>query len=139
MANKLKNCSGCGRLYLDTGVGICPDCQQKELDAEDMVAAYVRENQGCTVAEVCAATGISEKIIRRMIRQGRFSNIPGVEFRYPCARCGEMIDHGDYCFSCQRQITADLVAQQQKAMANAAARKTAGMYSMDIRSGKKIT
>lgn len=136
MANKLKNCPGCGRLYIDSGSGICPDCYQKELEAEETVAAYVREHQGATVAEVCEATGISERVVRRMIRQGRFANIPGANFQYPCIKCGAMIDHGDYCSTCQRQVTADLVAQQ-KAIINAAARKTAGMYSMDRREERK--
>lgn len=136
MANKLKNCPGCGRLYIDSGSSICPDCYQKELEAEETVAAYVREHQGATVVEVCEATGISERVVRRMIRQGRFANIPGVNLQYPCVKCGAMIDHGDYCSACQRQVTADLVAQQ-KAIIDAAARKTAGMYSMDRRDERK--
>lgn len=68
MANKLKNCPGCGRLYIDSGSSICPDCYQKELEAEETVAAYVREHQGATVVEVCEATGISERVVRKMIR-----------------------------------------------------------------------
>lgn len=136
MSNTLKNCPGCGRLYIDSGSGICPDCYRKELEAEEAVAAYVREHQGANIAEVCEATGISERVVRRMIRQGRFANIPGANLQYPCVKCGAMIDHGDYCSTCQRQVTADLIAQQ-KAIIDASARKTAGMYSMDRREERK--
>lgn len=136
MANKLKNCPGCGRLYIDSGPGVCPDCYQKELEAEETVAAYVREHRGAAVAEVCEATGISERVVCRMIRQGRFANIPGADFKYPCIKCGTPIEHGEYCVSCQRLVTADLKAQQ-RAILHAASRKTAGMYSMDRREDRK--
>ena len=35
--NKLKNCSECGRLYMEIGQGMCQDCFRKEQEMEQVV------------------------------------------------------------------------------------------------------
>lgn len=77
------------------------------MQREQEIVAFVRENPNSTIAEIVEATGASEKMIRRMIEEGRF-----VEFsrniHYPCRKCGKMIVAGKYCKSCYEKMQKNI-------------------------------
>ena len=83
MAPKLKNCSNCGRIFVDTGLGICRDCHEKEEEEMQKVSSYVRDNPHSRVRDICEALGVKERLVMRMIREGRFV-MDGVAIEYPC-------------------------------------------------------
>ena len=72
MSLKLKNCSNCGRVFVDTGLGICRDCHEKEEEQMQEVSSYVRDHPHSRVKEICEALGVKERLVMRMIREGRF-------------------------------------------------------------------
>lgn len=117
MAGKLKNCSICGKLFSDTGRGICYDCLIKQQDKEKEVVDYVRHNHTATIPEIVAETGASETLVKRLIREGRFEQV-GVKMTYPCEKCGAPIIMGKLCQSCQESIRSDLQATQARIMTN---------------------
>lgn len=127
MAGKLKNCSVCGKLFSDTGRGICYDCLVKQQDKEKEVIDYVRSHRMATVPEIVAETGASETLVKRLIREGRFEQI-GVKLTYPCEKCGEPIIMGKLCQSCQQAIRSDLQETQSKMVAA----KNASMQSKGL-------
>ena len=49
MANKLKNCPDCGRIFVDTGLGVCRDCYDKLQEQMQEISSYVRDNPNSTV------------------------------------------------------------------------------------------
>ncbi|WP_196595400.1 flagellar protein [Pectinatus frisingensis] len=106
MANKMKNCPECGRLFIDTGAGMCSDCVAEEEKKELVVSSYLRDNPGSTIKQIYEATGIKEKTIMRMIRAGRF--IGKGSITYPCERCGELISEGRYCAKCTQELQNDI-------------------------------
>ena len=111
---KMKNCPMCGKVFLATpGRRVCIDCREAEMQREREIVAFVREHPNSTIAEIIEATGASEKMIKRMIEEGRF-----VEFsqniHYPCKRCGKLIVAGKYCKSCYEGMQKAI----QKAHAN---------------------
>ena len=68
MQQKLKNCAQCGKIFTSTrGETLCRDCQIKLEEKEREVLDYVREHQGCTIAEVVEAMEVTEKFIKNMI------------------------------------------------------------------------
>ena len=73
------------------------------MQREREIVAFVREHPNSTIAEIIEATGASEKMIKRMIEEGRF-----VEFsqniHYPCKKCGKLIVAGKYCKSCYEKM-----------------------------------
>ena len=125
MAPKLKNCSNCGRIFVDTGLGICRDCHEKEEEEMQKVSSYVRDNPHSRVRDICDALGVKERLVMRMIREGRFV-MDGVAIEYPCESCGTLITVGRFCDKCNRDLQAQLSQQQQKLAAQAAKEKVSG-------------
>lgn len=101
--NKLKNCSECGKLYMEVGQGMCRDCYNKELDDEKVVCSYVREHDKCGIQEIVENTGVKERVIFRMLKNGRFI-AAGVDITYPCQSCGAPITTGKLCTKCSQDI-----------------------------------
>lgn len=106
MANKMRNCPECGKIFIDTGAGMCNDCLRKEEQYEVVVCSYLRDNPGSTIKQIYENTGVKEKTIMRMLRAGRF--VGKGEINYPCERCGKMIKEGRYCNKCAQELKADI-------------------------------
>ena len=69
---KLHNCPICGKLFTDIGTGVCSSCYEKQREKEKIVIEFVREHPHTTVAEICAATGASLKLVNTMVHRGQF-------------------------------------------------------------------
>jgi flagellar operon protein (TIGR03826 family) len=140
MANQLKNCSECGRIFVDTGIGVCRDCYEKQQDQMQEISSYVRDNPHSTVKQICEALKVKEKLVMRMIREGRFVT-DGVSVEYPCESCGTPITSGRFCDKCNDDLAKQMQQTQQKMTAKVAAaapqKKGSGMYSRDM--GKKLS
>ena len=129
MAGKIKNCSVCGKLYAEIGHKMCEDCYAKEQVKEKEVIAYVQEHRGAKIPEIVEETGVSETVIKRLIRDGRFEQI-GVKISYPCEKCGAPIIIGKLCQTCQEKARSELQAARAKIVAvKHADMKGKGMYS----------
>ena len=111
---KLKNCANCGRAFVSTrNERLCRECLIEEREKETQILEYVRDNPGVDIKTVLEATGASEKLLQRMIREGLFVNIERGDFYYPCTACGRPIRTGTYCSDC----LARLRKETQKAAA----------------------
>ena len=131
MAGKMKNCPICGKIFLASGMmRVCRDCQAIEQEMEAKVIEYVRDNPNCTIPEIVRETGASDRLIRRMIQEGRFEQT-GVSITYPCEKCGAPITAGKLCQSCTDSLRTALQETHAKTAAKAQAAKGKGMYSKD--------
>ncbi|MBQ7704096.1 MAG: hypothetical protein IJT73_01505 [Selenomonadaceae bacterium] len=105
---KIRNCIKCGKIFAAMhGEKVCKDCVQKEKEFEEQVITYIRENPGKSVKEVMEATGASDKLMKRMMQDGIFSNasVNRVEgATYPCMSCGRPITSGTYCMDCLSRL-----------------------------------
>ena len=115
MAAKMKNCPSCGRIYvpLNAAQKLCPDCMDKLRAKEHEVIEYVRDHPKIKINELIEETGASEKMIKRMIREGRFIQT-GVQMTYPCEKCGAPITQGKLCPKCAGALQRDLAGAAQK-------------------------
>ena len=131
MAGKIKNCPMCGRLFADHGARVCADCYDKIQKKESEVINYVRDNPKCKVGDIVEATGAPERMIKKMIQDGRFIQT-GAQMSYPCEKCGAPIITGRICHSCMDAMRKDLQKQTSSIVAAQQAAKGAkghGMYS----------
>ncbi len=104
---KLKNCPICGKTFIGTPAHrVCRDCREKEYQMERTIISYVRDHPGARPAEIVAETGASEKLLRRMIEEGRFIELGNI--RYPCKKCGRLISTGKYCRECYSKMKQSL-------------------------------
>jgi len=126
---QLQNCLACGRVYVDTGLGMCRDCYEKELQQEDKAASYVRDNPRSTVKQICDGTGVKERVVMRMIKAGRF--VSG-NIAYPCESCGAMITRGRLCDKCNQDLLKQVEEQKLRKVAQNVGASGRGMYSKDM-------
>ena len=103
---KLANCTQCGAVYVENMHGLCVKCLREEEEAEDLVAAFLRETKKASLEEVHEATGVSHKIILRMLKRGRIQTDAIIS--YPCETCGAAISEGRLCEACSSNIVRQL-------------------------------
>ncbi len=125
---KIANCPVCGKLYMETGQRMCRDCYEKELEDENTVATFVRENEKVTIREICEGTGVRERVVMRMIRAGRFIE-SGIEIQYPCESCGTPITRGRLCEKCNNELVQQMAALSKKSSGRAPIDRSHGMYT----------
>ena len=105
------NCPECGKLYVKTAAGTCPDCYQLEEEQQAVVAEYVRDHPKSSVDEIHEATGVKEKTIFRMIKSGRFVDSM---IAYPCEMCGQAISEGRFCQKCNQNLIQQVKEAEAK-------------------------
>ena len=132
MAAKLKNCQICGKVFMSTGGKVCPACLDKQADDEMKVIEYVRDHPKCKVMEIIEATEVAEPIIRRLIEEGRFIQ-EGVDYSYPCKKCGQLIMKGKFCEKCMAEMQEELKGVHSKIAEQREADRGHGMYSKDLK------
>ena len=127
MVAKMKNCPSCGRLFVPlTGAQkLCPDCMDKLHEKEHEVIEYVRDHPKVKIGELIEATGASENMIKRMIRDGRFIQV-GVRMTYPCEKCGAPITQGKLCAKCAEELKNELQGAAAKIVANQEKKRISG-------------
>lgn len=97
--NHLRNCRICHKLFVDTGLGICQSCYEKEREDEKIVIEYVREHHQASLQEIVEDTGVDARVVSKMIERGQFI-MGDNEITHPCKRCGKPIVRGIYCPQC---------------------------------------
>lgn len=100
----LKNCSRCGKIYVENSARLCPDCVEQEEEDERKIVEYLRDVvDHASVEQIHEATGVAIKVINRMIKQGRIVTNGTVSISFPCEGCGTPITSGQYCSSCSNE------------------------------------
>jgi len=94
----IRNCSECGKICLENPSKLCPECYAQEEIHEHKIGEYLRDKGKASIEEIHEATGVKEKIIVRMLKNGRlFSD--GL-IGYPCEMCRAIIYEGRLCTAC---------------------------------------
>lgn len=100
----LKNCPLCGKLFADSGSGVCQKCYNAYRDYEVEVKKYVEAHPNCSARDIVKETGAPLVVASQMIQHGQFA-MSG-KIAYPCSRCGKLINTGVYCSACQQAVQA---------------------------------
>lgn len=102
----LRNCIECGAICVENPTNLCPACLKAEEEAEDKVAAFLRDIRQASLEEIHKATGVKHKIILRMLKRGRIFSDAVVS--YPCETCGAPITEGRVCDDCSQNIIGQI-------------------------------
>ncbi|NPV69699.1 MAG: MerR family transcriptional regulator [Firmicutes bacterium] len=105
----IRNCSECGRVFVDRGNELCPRCVEEEDRQFEVVRRYVEAHANASVDEVSEETKVPKERIVRFLRLGRLvqGSVSGFELR--CDVCGSVIETGRVCRKCKEGF--DRVAQ----------------------------
>ncbi len=109
----LSNCRECGKLYMENSFNLCVDCLRLQEAEELKVVSYLRDVvDHASVAEIHEATGVKQRVIMKMIQQGRI--VGGTIIFYPCESCGAEIQQGRLCANCSQNILSQIPAKENK-------------------------
>jgi ribosomal protein L32 len=126
----LSNCSECGKLYVENSFNLCVDCLRLQEAEELKVVAYLRDVvDHASVFEIHEATGVKQRIIMKMIQQGRV--VGGTVIFYPCESCGAQIKQGRLCPDCSHNILSQIPAKGNKQEQEDAKRHVTRFYTKD--------
>ncbi len=132
---KLKNCSNCGKLFVQThGEKLCRDCAIQEEEQQREIRDYIHEHQGCSITEVMQNVNVSKKLINNMINKGLFGNLRRSRSSYTCQSCGKPVSVGNtYCKDCLKRLRTETkrVAEQRELRMNMNNNKTEKSTTLD--------
>ena len=97
--NRPTYCEKCNGVMVFKGVGEykCEDCGNLAYDDYGKVRNYIEQHSGATSAQVSAATGVSQKAIRDMLREERLEIAANSAVFLKCEICGVSIRSGRFC------------------------------------------
>ena len=101
-------CSKCGGSLKYEGLGeyVCNKCEYIERDSYGKVRTYLETHGGASVYETSLATGVSRNVIKRMLKESRFSLSNAKTGFLKCESCGKGITTGRLCEACERDANA---------------------------------
>lgn len=110
-------CSECGAVMVYQGLGEyrCEKCGFLDYDDYGKARNYIEKHMGANAAEVAKATGVSQKSIREMLKEGRLEIAQNSVIFLKCEICGAMIRSGRYCPQCEMNYHHDLEEMARKA------------------------
>jgi flagellar operon protein (TIGR03826 family) len=107
----LSNCPECGEIFIKNKFrDVCEKCWREEEAAYDTVYKFMRkrENRAATMLQVFEATGVTEALILKFIKNGKLQITQFPNLGYPCDKCGKIIRTGKLCEGCASEILNDL-------------------------------
>lgn len=111
-----RECVKCGGVMVFQGLGEykCEKCGELAYDDYGKVRGYIEEHRGATAAQVEEATGVSQKTIRRLLKEGRLEVAEGSKMFLRCELCGKDIRSGKYCPECEVKMHRSLEERQRE-------------------------
>lgn len=102
--NRPYECKKCGGVMIFKGVGEyqCEDCGALDYDEYGIVRNYIEKHSKATMAYIAAQTGVSQKSIRQMLKEGRLEIAPDSRAFLKCEMCGKDIRSGSLCEQCEK-------------------------------------
>lgn len=98
-----KACTICGGVMVYKGVGEyqCEDCKELDYDDYGKTRLYIETHKGATTTEIEAATGVKQRTIRAMLKEGRFELRADSKTFLSCEICKKAIRFGRLCPECE--------------------------------------
>lgn len=111
-----RECEKCGGVMVFKGLGEyqCELCGQLAYDDYGKVRNYIEEHRGATAAQIEEAIGVSQKTIRRLLKEGRLEVTENSRTFLRCELCGKDIRSGLYCPECEVKMHRSLEEKQRE-------------------------
>ena len=108
-------CKECGGVMVFKGVGEyhCEDCGAVDYDDYGKVRLYIEEHPGANAAQVEENTGVTQKMIRRLLKDGRIEVAEGSSSFLRCEVCGKSIRSGQFCPECEKKVHIRIEEKQR--------------------------
>lgn len=129
--SEVANCPSCNQLFMKTAFrSMCDSCRKEEDRQFDLVYSFMRkrENRMATSHQITEATGVTEEMIFRFVKQGRLQITKFPNLGYPCDQCGALISQGKICDGCRNSLQRDLTSLADQEKKEESRRSNRGAY-----------
>jgi predicted amidophosphoribosyltransferase len=113
MQGEYRQCKSCGQIYHYNGQPLCAACVLKTDQEFKRIKEYLYENPGASVAQVVEATGVDEKTVLYLLKEGRLEMKSAAGFLV-CLSCGEPIRSGTMCAKCAKKLSSAFESVTEK-------------------------
>jgi len=109
-------CSECGGVMVFKGVGEyqCEDCKRVDYDDYGKVRRFIELHPGANAAQIEHEVGVSQKTIRKLLKEGRIEIAENSAAFLRCEICGKQIRSGELCPECEVTVHRNMEAEQRK-------------------------
>ncbi|MCQ2549567.1 MAG: hypothetical protein MJ134_05950 [Lachnospiraceae bacterium] len=110
-----RKCNKCGGVMVFQGVGeyACEDCGEKDFDDYGKVRGYIERHPGANAVEIEMFTGVTQRAIRKMLRDSRLEVRADSRAFLRCDICGKEIRSGKLCSACEMAMHRKIEAEQR--------------------------
>lgn len=102
-------------IFKGVGEYHCEDCKAVDYDDYGKVRLYIEGHPGATAAQIEQGVGVSQKTIRRLLKDGRLEVAEDSKTFLRCEVCGKNIRSGQFCPECERKVHRSIEEQQRAA------------------------
>lgn len=95
-------CRRCGKLIVDTGIGVCKDCVAREDEDYSAVKRYLIGHPNADLSEISDATGVPVPVIVHFVKRGLLMASDHSKEVPSCRVCGKPAESGTLCSRCHR-------------------------------------
>ena len=108
---ELKSCEKCGRKFgALASEPLCTKCSAENIESDfKKVRDYLYDHPGADVREVSEETGVSERVILKLLKDERIEIVDESNGLLACERCGVSIKSGRVCDDCKNELAKDLM------------------------------
>ncbi len=104
MANDIRQCKMCGKLFHSLGNPLCNECND-EMDRRFVkVRDFIYAHPEASIAEIVEKTEVPEKNILAFLREERLVLASVSGGIITCERCSRSIASGRFCEECKSQL-----------------------------------
>ena len=116
--NVPRSCKQCEGVMVYQGVGEyqCEECGFVDWDDYGKARNYLEKHKGANAAEIEKATGVSQRSIRRMLKESRLEIADGSRVYMNCEICSKTIRSGRFCEECEKKVHRNLEAQYREVL-----------------------
>lgn len=116
MYNIPRECNECGGVMVFKGVGEyrCERCGLVGYDDYGKVRCYIEAHKGATAAQIEQEVGVSQRTIRRLLKDGRIEVADNSRVFLRCELCDKQIRSGQYCPECEIKVHRNIEDKQRE-------------------------
>lgn len=107
-----RKCSICGTMFDFNGKPYCGRCALSLEEAFVLVRDFLDENPGVDMVKILDGTGVSEKLIMQLVKEGRLAELDhlkqGRGSQKRCMMCQKPILEGNMCRECSIKTASAL-------------------------------
>ena len=107
MPGEFKQCKMCGQIYRYIGSVFCGNCLREMDEQFHAIKELLYKKPNLTINEVVEETGVDEKIVLYLLREGRLE-MKAADGMLVCESCGYPIQSGRLCKKCSADLSSVL-------------------------------